>query len=303
MIATDLPAIMINHIDPHKIPEMHPKMVEVLEQHDVFSRRDEETGEWIIQGHDHSNQSKKSTGKRKARSIQQDITPPGRITGVLIKAPFDVIQALPLTDMKHRNSPKMKWLFYWMLICLPKDRIREESMEYLLQLYHFDEPEVIDIMKGVFIMMMTRIEDIQLLFSCGQFPPYSFISISHFELITVCLGRISDSQEVNEETETVKQRRDYVSGFSPFCLKYQTQAIKSAQFVSQICSMVEKGGVHGLFEKICAEQKEIFDRQNRIKSTIDLSTMKPLDHVPFGFNPDDFDSFPEDTPENMEQDG
>lgn len=299
MFSVDNPEVTINHIDPRKFPEMHPKMMEVLNLHNVRAFVDKMSGEWVIQGIDKSMQTIQNKGKRKSRSPCEKISPPDRITGVTTKAPFDVIQALPITDQKHRNSPKMRWLFYWMLVCLPKDRIMENSMEGLLELYHCEAREAIDTMKGVFLSFMTRIEDVQLLVSCGQFPPYSFASISHFELVTVSLGRIMDAYETNEETETTKQRREYVSGFQPYTRKYITRSINSSEYVTKVCSMVEKGGVHALFEKIVAEQKEIYEREQQVKDTVDITKFDPLEKIPFGFNPDDFASLPDDSPEKM----
>jgi len=301
MFSTDNPEVTINHINPKKIPEMHPAMIEVLNAHSVQARMDKSSGEWIVQGIDNSLQSMKSKGKRKSRSFVEDIKPPGRITGVTKKAPFDVVQALPLTDKDHPNSPKMRWLFYWMLVCFPKERIMEDSMNTLLELYYFEEPEAIPIMKGIFLSFMSRIEDIQLLVSCGQFPPYSFVAVSHFELVTVSLGRILDTQEVNEETETTKQRREYVSGFCPLTVKYITGSIDSNTYVSAVCSMVERGGVHALFETIVKEQTELSETTHQIEKAVDVSTFNPFDGLPFGFNPDDFASLP-DGPEEMTQD-
>lgn len=296
MISVDDTEITINHIDRHKVPEMHPRMLEMLNANDVHAKRDERTGEWIIQGIDKRMPPKlQSKGKRKNREDSlwtYELIPPGRITGVTKKAPFDVLQVLPLTDSDHPNSPKMKWLFYWMLMCLPKDRLIESSMKALIDLYHFEEPEGLDIMRGVFISMMTRVEDIQLLVSCGQFPPYSFLPISHFELVTVSLGRITDSQEVNEETQVVKQRRSYESGFRQFTLKYVTGSIDSSAYVKQISHMVERGGVHGLFETIVAEQTEIFERNRpaRLFFSGTSTFVNPLEHVPPSFDAE-FEAF------------
>jgi len=138
---------------------------------------------------------------------------------------------------------------------------------------------------------MTRIEDVQILVSCGQFPPYSFSPVSHFELVTVSLGRITDSQEINEETQVVKQRRSYVSGFRPFTLKYITGSINSSIYVKQISHMIERGGVHGLFESIVAEQEALFRRDRDIKPFSDPSAFdNPLERIPFGF-PQNFTAF------------
>lgn len=161
----------------------------------------------------------------------------------------------------------MKWLFYWMLECLPKDRIMEDSMDILLELYHTDTPESVNILRAVFIALMTRIEDVQLLVSCGLFPPYSFTPVSHFELVSVILGRIVDTQELNKETEITKQRREYISGFYQHTLRYTTRSINSAQYVHYICSMIQEGGVHALYENIVREQTEAFEYAGRSINT------------------------------------
>ena len=285
MITSDNPEILINQIEEGKTSAFHPKMVEILSKHNVSVMEDPSTGLLTARGIDKRLQSMKSSGKRKSRTREEELTPPGRITGITLKAQFDTIQALLLTDKPHKNSPKMRWLFYWMLVCLPQERIYTETWQKLLELYYYDEPEIVPILRGVFLILMTRIEDIQKLVSCGHFPPYSFSPVPLLEVSTVCLGRITDIQEKVRDTEDTKQRKEYLSGFYPYTIKYQTGSINSHQYSTVICSMVEKGGIHALFEKIVEEQTEIAKRDQSIEDTLDISKFSmPSGDGPFGFS-------------------
>lgn len=251
MLATDTPEVLINSTSPDDTATIHPIMQKTLAKHGVFPVPIEDSHEVILAGARRAKPAcLPASGKRKGTIIEDELIPPERIVGTVKSCDYDAIQMLPLAGMDE-----MRWIFFWILKCLPKDRIYTESYETLLELYYFVEPEALDMMRASFLLLMTRVPDVQRLVCCGHFPPLKFCYVKPYNLLTFILGKDTMVRGAHEDSGgDSKHRRVYVGGMYPLTEKVVIRSIEPIEYVLEVTKLVEKGGIHARFEEIMKEE-------------------------------------------------
>jgi len=250
----------------HKVTPMRPEMSTILEEVGVKVIVDKKTGATTTVGIQMGNPYVSPTEKTRKRRTSDDmyvkLEQPGRICGNSPEFTYklDMIQILKKTD-----SEMMRWIFYWMIVVLPRHRIIPESYDDLLKPYRHGGKYSEVVMRATFLLFVMRIPEVQELVCCGCVPPYQFCAVNMKHLLTVILGRIAIVEpnvppKVSIATTSIvsagakgglcRKRRTYIGGFYRWADNFIMRTIDSDMFVTGCCELARDGGIHGVYKKL-----------------------------------------------------